>query len=82
MYVVSQLSYLRSWLEGRTSLGLQSPGYRELASTTREEILMGCIFTVYSLARLGNLILIFTSLRALPAGSFISIDWIASVPHI
>jgi hypothetical protein len=40
------------------------------------------LFIVYSYARLGNLVLMFISLRALPAGSYISIDWLAAIPHI
>jgi hypothetical protein len=36
----------------------------------------------YMIARLGILALMFSSLRALPAGSYISIDWLASIPHI
>jgi hypothetical protein len=41
-----------------------------------------CWFLVYAIARLGNLILMFTSLRALPAASYVSIDWLSTIPHI
>lgn len=39
-------------------------------------------FWIYSTARWGNLILMFVSLRALPAGSYITIDWMSTIPHI
>lgn len=41
-----------------------------------------CWFFVYATARWGNLILMFTSLRALPAASYVAIDWLSTVPHI
>lgn len=40
------------------------------------------LFLVYSTARWGNIILMFTSLRALPTESYIAIDWLSSIPHI
>lgn len=39
-------------------------------------------FWVYSIARWGNLILMFICLRALPAGSYVTIDWMSTIPHI
>ncbi|KAJ5649432.1 uncharacterized protein N7484_003155 [Penicillium longicatenatum] len=39
-------------------------------------------FCIYSIARWGNLILMFLSLRALPAGSYVTIDWMSTIPHI
>jgi hypothetical protein len=40
------------------------------------------LFLVYSIARWGNIVLMFTSLRALPTESYIAIDWLSSIPHI
>ncbi|KAJ5960073.1 uncharacterized protein N7479_007223 [Penicillium vulpinum] len=39
-------------------------------------------FCCYATARWGNVILMFISLRALPAGSYTSVDWLTSIPHI
>jgi hypothetical protein len=36
---------------------------------------------VYITARLGRMGLVFSSLRALPAGSYTSIDWVTTIPH-
>ncbi|KAL5045595.1 hypothetical protein BDW71DRAFT_208138 [Aspergillus fruticulosus] len=40
-----------------------------------------CIL-VYALARLGLVALSFSSLRALPSGTYISVDWLGSIPHV
>lgn len=39
-------------------------------------------FCCYGTARWGSVILMFISLRALPAGSYITVDWLSSIPHI
>ncbi|KAJ5615831.1 hypothetical protein N7537_000945 [Penicillium hordei] len=39
-------------------------------------------FCCYATARWGSVILMFISLRALPAGSYITVDWLSSIPHI
>ncbi|CAI7642055.1 unnamed protein product [Penicillium discolor] len=36
----------------------------------------------YATARWGNVILMFISLRELPAGSYTTVDWLSSIPHI
>lgn len=36
----------------------------------------------YATARWGSVILMFISLRALPAGSYTTVDWLSSIPHI
>lgn len=36
---------------------------------------------VYIIARLGMVGLVFSSLRALPAGSYTTIDWVTTIPH-
>lgn len=36
----------------------------------------------YATARWGSVILMFISLRELPAGSYITVDWLSSIPHI
>jgi hypothetical protein len=47
-----------------------------------EALLFISLFVVYSIARWGNIVLMFTSMRALPTGSYIAIDWLSSIPHI
>jgi hypothetical protein len=37
---------------------------------------------VYSWARMGMLILVLISMRALPAGSYVGIDWLSTIPHV
>ncbi|KAJ5406526.1 hypothetical protein N7465_007810 [Penicillium sp. CMV-2018d] len=39
-------------------------------------------FCCYGTARWGSVILMFISLRALPADSYITVDWLSSIPHI
>ncbi|KAK4863607.1 hypothetical protein LT330_002385 [Penicillium expansum] len=39
-------------------------------------------FCCYATARWGSIILMFISLRALPAGSYTTVDWLSSIPHI
>lgn len=36
----------------------------------------------YATARWGSIVLMFISLRALPAGSYTTVDWLSSIPHI
>lgn len=36
---------------------------------------------VYTIARFGMMALIFSSLRALPEGSYTTIEWVTSIPH-
>ena len=47
-----------------------------------EGFIFESVFYIYYLARVGQIILMLISLRALPAGSFIGIDWLSSIPHI
>ncbi|KAJ6138075.1 hypothetical protein N7471_004561 [Penicillium samsonianum] len=39
-------------------------------------------FCCYATARWGSVILMFISLRALPAASYITVNWLSSIPHI
>ncbi|KAJ5834694.1 hypothetical protein N7447_000720 [Penicillium robsamsonii] len=39
-------------------------------------------FCCYATARWGIIILMFISLRALPASSYVTVNWLASIPHI
>ncbi|KAJ5885462.1 hypothetical protein N7495_009972 [Penicillium taxi] len=51
--------------------------------TTLRMLVLWCgWFWVYSITRWGDLILMFISLRALPVGSYITIDWMSTIPHI
>lgn len=36
---------------------------------------------MYTIARFGMMALIFSSLRALPVGSYTTIEWVTSIPH-
>jgi hypothetical protein len=45
-------------------------------------IVFSVLFCVYSTARWGTIILMFISLRALPAGSYTTIEWLSTIPHI
>lgn len=38
-------------------------------------------FNFYVIARLGIIGLVFSSLRALPTGSYTTVGWITSIPH-
>ena len=40
------------------------------------------IILFYAMARFALIVLLFTTLRNLPEGSFIGINWARSVPHI
>ncbi|KAH8691169.1 hypothetical protein BGW36DRAFT_400515 [Talaromyces proteolyticus] len=53
------------------------------ASFTMLEIYLNVgAYQVYCVARLGIFALMLSSLRALPVGCYISIDWLASIPHL
>lgn len=39
-------------------------------------------FNVYIVARLGLMGLVFSSLRALPVGTYTTVEWVTSIPHI
>ncbi len=45
-------------------------------------ILFGLTFPLYIVARLALIILAFISLRDLPENTFLTIDWISSIPHL
>ncbi|CAG8887099.1 unnamed protein product [Penicillium egyptiacum] len=57
-----------------------APGAMGLKPLVRSGVLISLF--IYAVARLGNIILMLISLRALPAGSYISVDWLATIPHI
>ncbi|KAJ5160146.1 uncharacterized protein N7482_007150 [Penicillium canariense] len=54
----------------------------ESRRTLLEGVIFEGVFFVYYFARVGTIILMMISLRALPAGSFIGIDWLSTIPHI
>ena len=51
-------------------------------SKTSDLVFMFVWFCCYSTARWGSIILMLISLRALPAGSYVSVGWLASIPHV
>ncbi|EAW14590.1 uncharacterized protein ACLA_076300 [Aspergillus clavatus NRRL 1] len=74
-----------AWLaSGReiSAPGLKSFIDPEGRRTIFEEVVFNGGYVIYALARLGMLVLVLTSMRALPAGSFVGIDWLSSIPHI
>lgn len=82
IYLVGEAPIYISWLASKI-------GTRRLKSydpaapiTTLETCLSLGALLVYSIARLGLIALMFSSLRALPTGSYVSIDWLATIPHI
>lgn len=39
-------------------------------------------FVIYVILRLAIMVLAFTSLRALPVGSYTTVEWVMSIPHV
>lgn len=74
-----------SWLVAKYDLS--APGLKgyidpESRRTGLESIIHEGCYVVYGLARIGLIILMLISLRALPKGAFVGIDWLSTVPHI
>ncbi|CAI7572942.1 unnamed protein product [Penicillium glandicola] len=67
---------------------LRGAGGNKMASANmdafnfRKGIVFAILLCVYSVARWGSLILMFISLRALPADSYTTIEWLSTIPHI
>lgn len=82
---IAMVPLLLSWFT--TKFSLHVPGLESYINPeSRRRLLEGVAFEgalyVYYLSRVGIIILMFISLRALPAGSFIGIDWLSTIPHI
>lgn len=39
-------------------------------------------FAIYVFLRLAIMVLAFTSLRAVPVGSYTTVEWVMSIPHV
>ncbi|KAL4912691.1 hypothetical protein BDW62DRAFT_194079 [Aspergillus aurantiobrunneus] len=85
VYVLGQAPLLARWCSNR---GVSLPSYmHEFADPqgryTRTEVYgqLLCI-GIYVLTRLGLVALTLSSLRALPSGAYIAVDWLGSIPHI
>lgn len=88
IYGLGQAPVVMSWLTSKIKIPGMNPGLKHYMDPKRHDQLpwekvynLGSLL-VYMLARLGMVALMFSSLRALPARSYISIDWLASIPHI
>lgn len=83
--LVGSIPLAVSWIASKYELS--APGSKGYIDPESRRTILECIifeggYVVYSLARAGMLILMLISLRALPAGSFVGIDWLSTVPHI
>ncbi|KAJ5104925.1 hypothetical protein NUU61_002272 [Penicillium alfredii] len=81
------LYYLASWWQDIELWRKWGPDGRHQNGITQPWTLwdVAWISTVgifYSIARWGNLILMFVALRALPPGSYTTINWMSTIPHI
>jgi hypothetical protein len=82
VYFALQMPFVRGWLARHNIPGLPSYSNTTPPTTNPEGGILTIAIVIYTLARIGNLILMFISLRAVPTGSYISIEWLASIPHI
>ncbi|KAL2788629.1 hypothetical protein BJX66DRAFT_252198 [Aspergillus keveii] len=84
-YLNAQAPLVARWLKNR---GTRLPAFMDNyvdphGAFTKTEIFLPLWFMLfYVLARFGMVGLIFSSLRALPSGAYIAVDWLASIPHI
>jgi hypothetical protein len=62
--------------------GIERYTDRNALPTKPEMYLASASWLVYIMARFGTFALMLASLRALPKGAYISIDWLATIPHI
>ncbi|KAH8695530.1 hypothetical protein BGW36DRAFT_398744 [Talaromyces proteolyticus] len=82
MFLVMQMPFLRGWLASFQLPGLPSFDNPYPDETKPEIVVLVILLFTYALARIGTFVLMIMSLRALPAGSYVSIDWLKSIPHI
>jgi hypothetical protein len=84
-YLNAQTPLVARWLKNK---GVQLPAFMNNyadphGAFTKTEIFLPLWFMLfYVLARFGMVALTFSSLRALPSGAYIAVDWLASIPHI
>ena len=85
VYLIGQAPLVARWLKGRE---VPLPSFLDDFAEPQGKFYMfeiyvplACIL-VYALARLGLVALTFSSLRALPSGSYLAVDWLGSIPHV
>jgi hypothetical protein len=84
-YLNAQAPLVARWLKNRgVWLPAVMDNYADPHGTfTKSEIFLPLwLVLFYIIARLGMVALVFSSLRALPSGAYIAVDWLASIPHI
>ncbi|KAJ5514457.1 hypothetical protein N7463_004009 [Penicillium fimorum] len=75
--------YLWSFYRLRRTLGSEDKRVSSISWSKAYDLLFILVwFCCYATARWGIIILMFISLRALPAGSYVTVSWLASIPHI
>ncbi|KAL5337263.1 hypothetical protein BJX70DRAFT_251167 [Aspergillus crustosus] len=85
VYAIGQVPLIIRWLlEHRASLPqcLQRFADPNGKYTLVEIFLPFPLMLIYAIARLGLVALTLSSLRALPSGAYIAVDWLGSIPHI
>ncbi|KGO43641.1 hypothetical protein PEXP_095430 [Penicillium expansum] len=82
--VVAQGPLIAVWLAGKKLLPscMRSLGDPNSPVTVLEIVLADGSLYLYFIARFGTFALMLSSLRALPADSYITPDWLSSIPHI
>jgi hypothetical protein len=84
-YLNAQAPLVARWLKNKD---IRLPAFMDnyadpRGAFTKSEIFVPLwLMLFYVLARFGMVALIFSSLRALPSGAYIAVDWLASIPHI
>ncbi|RDW58569.1 uncharacterized protein DSM5745_11260 [Aspergillus mulundensis] len=85
VYILGQAPLAAQWLKQN---GAPLPSFMDNLSDpagryTWVEIYVPLIcIAVYAVARLGLVALTFSSLRALPTGAYLGVDWLGSIPHV
>ncbi|KAL4816242.1 hypothetical protein BDW67DRAFT_191148 [Aspergillus spinulosporus] len=85
LYLIGQAPLVARWLKGR---GVPLPSSLNDYADPRGKfytfeiyVPLAC-FLVYALARPGLVAVTFSSLRALPSGAYLAVDWLGSIPHV
>lgn len=79
MYGLFVWAFIRFWSlhPDNTKRSFVKSAHREKA-----QALTLLLFPLYAISRVGCIILMFISLRALPIRSYVTVDWLATIPHV
>jgi len=82
--VVAQGPLIAVWFAKKRGLPsfMKNLGDPKSSVSILEIVLADGSLYLYFLARFGTLALMLSSLRALPADSYITPDWLSSIPHV